>query len=68
MTKKVQKRTGKYWLCDKCAEKKDLYLPRPNGLTVIYGLCGHCKRKDECTLIPIVDWASRDGKKRYAGD
>lgn len=58
----TKKRTDKYWICLKCATKKKGKIPKGACNTVIAGLCGHCTRKDECTLIPMIDFKWPGGK------
>lgn len=57
-----------YWICDECAKKKNWFLPEPNGITAIRGLCGHCLSTKKEILIPTRDYTPRDGKKKYKGD
>lgn len=57
-----KERTGKYWICSECAEKNEWKFPKW-GVTCISGLCGHCDRPDETTLIPIVDFDRGPGKR-----
>lgn len=49
------KRVEKYWICSECAKSKGWISPSW-AVTCISGLCGYCNRKDETTLIPIVDF------------
>lgn len=50
-----KEREEKYWICDDCAKKRG-WKCEQNGITVIYGLCGHCERTDETMLIPTCDY------------
>lgn len=59
----MTERVDKYWICWECAKKKKWTIPENNCNTVISGLCGHCKRKDDTTLIPTVDF---NGPKKRA--
>lgn len=52
----MKERKGKYWMCLECAKKKKWKAPEHN-VTIIKGLCGHCDREDETTLIPTRDFA-----------
>lgn len=55
MSKQPKERVDKYFICESCAKKKGWKLPG-HAITVIHGLCGHCNRQDEATLIPEVDF------------
>lgn len=57
-----KERTGKYWICDECAEAKQWKAPQW-AVTVISGLCGHCARPDEVMLTPTVDFSGPNGKR-----
>lgn len=52
-------RTGKYWICGTCAGAKQWKAPAW-AVTCVRGLCGWCKRDDETTLIPVVDFSGPD--------
>lgn len=58
----MSERTGIYWICDECAEKRGLVCDSI-GNTVIAGLCGHCDNPDEVTLTPIRDFKKPAIKK-----
>lgn len=50
-----KKRTDKYWICMRCARAKEW--AGPHGcVTARVGLCGHCNRNDEVSLIPVMDF------------
>lgn len=53
---KQSKRIETYWICEDCADKRGWSFPKGYVGTVISGLCGHCNRKDEATLIPTRDF------------
>jgi hypothetical protein len=50
-------RVGTYWICYDCVIEKHPDWELPGWpVTVTKGLCGHCDRKDEAFLTPIVDF------------
>ena len=46
---------GLYWICEGCAKAQGWTLPE-GCLTVVRGLCGHCKSPAQDILIPTVDF------------
>lgn len=58
---KTEMRASKYWICGACADEKQWMAPEW-GVTAISGLCGHCDRVDETSLVPVIDF-SGPGKK-----
>lgn len=59
---KSEERMSKYWICWSCAGSKQWKLHKDAVVTCTSGLCGHCHREDETTLIPVVDFYGPDKK------
>lgn len=60
MTQDKKPRQDKYWICGDCADSRK-WTRTDSNITVIKGLCGHCKREDRVTLIPVVDFNTPKG-------
>jgi hypothetical protein len=58
----TKKPSGKYWICDVCALKKN-WERTDRVVTVIKGICGHCAMPVVQMLTPIVDFNKPNGEK-----
>lgn len=53
-------RVEKYWICSNCVKSKHPDWGKIKcNVTCIAGLCGHCDREDETTLIPVCDYPKK---------
>lgn len=57
-----EERVSKYWICGDCVKDKHPGWGDPGVVTAATGLCGHCDRPDETTLIPTCDYPRKNHK------